>query len=94
MFQSNDDPFANVDAAFTLAYAVIMLNVDQHNTNAKKQIIPMKVEEFKKNLRKVNGGDDFDQEMLEDIYGAIKSEEIVMPAEHTGIIKVRKWLHF
>ena len=25
----------------TLAYAVLMLNTDQHNTNAKKQNIPM-----------------------------------------------------
>ena len=40
----NGEPFANADAAFTLAYAGIMLNVDQHNTNAKKQNIPMTVE--------------------------------------------------
>ena len=35
------ETFVNADAAFTLAYAVIMLNVDQHNTNAKKQNVPM-----------------------------------------------------
>lgn len=40
-FDSNDSPVANVDAAFTLVYAVIMLNVDQHNHNAKKQNEPM-----------------------------------------------------
>ena len=39
--KSNGEPFHNVDAAFTLTYAVIMLNVDQHNHNAKKQNIPM-----------------------------------------------------
>lgn len=32
-----------MDAAFTLTYAIIMLNVDQHNHNAKKQNIPMTV---------------------------------------------------
>ena len=37
----NGEPLASADACFTLAYAVIMLNVDQHNTNAKKQNIPM-----------------------------------------------------
>ena len=37
----NGEPFNNTDAAFTLAYAVLMLNTDQHNTNAKKQNIPM-----------------------------------------------------
>lgn len=41
--KSNAEPFANVDAAFTLTYAIIMLNVDQHNHNAKKQNIPMTV---------------------------------------------------
>lgn len=70
--KTNGEPFANADAAFTLAYAVIMLNVDQHNTNAKKQNIPMTVHEFKKNLKKVNGGEDFDQDMLDETYQAIK----------------------
>lgn len=85
--KSNAEPFANVDAAFTLTYAIIMLNVDQHNHNAKKQNIPMTVAEFKKNLTKCNGGADFDQDMLEEIYNAIKSDEIVMPAEHTGLVR-------
>lgn len=40
-FRSNNAPFASVDAAFTLAYAVIMLNVDQHNQIAKRQQQPM-----------------------------------------------------
>ena len=84
---SNDAPFHNADAAFTLAYAVIMLNVDQHNTNAKRQSVPMTVDEFKRNLSKVNGGKDFDATMLEEIYQAIRSEEIVMPAEQTGLVK-------
>nr|CAD7256019.1 unnamed protein product [Timema shepardi] len=77
----------HVDAAFTLAYAVIMLNVDQHNYNVKRQNNPMTVEEFKRNLKKVNGGEDFDSDMLDDIYVAIKSDEIVMPAEQTGLVR-------
>lgn len=40
-FEVNNAPFANSDAAFTLTYAIIMLNVDQHSTTAKKQNIPM-----------------------------------------------------
>ena len=68
----NGEPFANSDAAFTLAYAVIMLNVDQHNNNVKKQNIPMTPEDFKRNLKKVNGDDDFDQNMLDEIYESIK----------------------
>ncbi|KRT85265.1 hypothetical protein AMK59_349, partial [Oryctes borbonicus] len=83
----NGEPFADVDAAFTLAYAIILLNVDQHNHNVKKQSVPMTAEAFKKNLKKVNGGNDFDQDLLDEIYNSIKNEEIVMPAEQTGIVK-------
>lgn len=85
--KTNGEPFINADAAFTLAYAVIMLNVDQHNYNVKKQNTPMTVAEFKKNVSKVNGGKDFDEDMLEDVYNAIRNDEIVMPAEHTGLVK-------
>lgn len=84
---SNGEPFASADAAFTLSYAVIMLNVDQHNYNVKRQNTPMTPQGFKKNLKKVNGGADFDQDMLDEMYTAIKSEEIVMPAEQTGLVK-------
>ncbi|XP_059472257.1 Golgi-specific brefeldin A-resistance guanine nucleotide exchange factor 1 isoform X2 [Neocloeon triangulifer] len=83
----NNEPFANADAAFTLAYAVIMLNVDQHNYNVKKQSIPMTIDQFKRNLKGVNGNQDFDEEMLDDIYESIKKEEIVMPAEQTGLVR-------
>ncbi|KAG8181269.1 hypothetical protein JTE90_018788 [Oedothorax gibbosus] len=85
--KSNNQPFANNDAAFTLAYAIIMLNVDQHNNNVKKQNIPMTIEDFRKNLKGVNGGNDFEENLLEEIYASIKNEEIIMPAEQTGIVK-------
>lgn len=83
----NKEPFANVDAAFRLAYAIIMLNMDQHNSNAKRLNVPMTLEDFTKNLRGLNGGEDFDQEMLGQIFNAIKNEEIVMPAEQTGLVR-------
>jgi len=35
----------------------------------------------------VNGGADFDQVMLEEIYYAIQKEEIVLPEERTGLVK-------
>uniref|UniRef100_A0A1B0DDP3 Uncharacterized protein n=1 Tax=Phlebotomus papatasi TaxID=29031 RepID=A0A1B0DDP3_PHLPP len=85
--QCNGEPFANTDAAFRLAYAIIMLNMDQHNYNAKRLNIPMTAEDFLKNLRGLNGSSDFDQDMLLSVYNAIKSEEIVMPAEQTGIVR-------
>ncbi|XP_056879272.1 Golgi-specific brefeldin A-resistance guanine nucleotide exchange factor 1 isoform X3 [Takifugu flavidus] len=83
----NGSPFMTNDAGFALAYAIIMLNTDQHNHNVRKQNVPMTVEQFKKNLKGVNGNKDFEQDMLEDIYTAIKSEEIVMPDEQIGLVK-------
>ncbi len=44
---SNDQPFANVEAAFVLVYAIIMLNVDQHNTNVKRQNNPMTLDQVR-----------------------------------------------
>ena len=84
---SNDHPFANDDAVYVLAYAIVMLNTDQHNPQAKKQNIPMSLQAFKNQVRGVNGGQDFDPEMIEEIYHAIKSKEIVLPTEQTGPLK-------
>lgn len=50
-FEANNAPFANPDAAFTLSYAILMLNTDQHNPNSKKQNTPMTVNDFRKNLK-------------------------------------------
>lgn len=49
-----------------------MLNMDQHNANAKRLNIPMTQEDFLKNLRGLNGGIDYDQDLLATIYNAIK----------------------
>lgn len=49
-----------------------MLNMDQHNHNAKKLNIPMTIEDFVKNLRGCNGNNDFDQKMLEAVFTSIK----------------------
>jgi len=78
---------ADEDAPYTLAYAVIMLNTDQHNTNAAKNNLPMTQEQFIKNLRGTNGGGDHDPEVMAEIYQAIRNDEIVMPAEQVGLVK-------
>ena len=39
------------------------------------------------NVVGTNGGKDHDQEMLDDIYHAIRNDEIIMPAEQTGLVK-------
>lgn len=69
------------DGVYVLTYAIIMLNTDQHNPNLKSQK-RMSYQDFSKNLRGVNGGEDFATQYLQDIYDSIKSNEIILPDEH------------
>lgn len=77
----SNDEIADKDAAFVLTYAVIMLNTDLYNPNVKSQK-RMSYEDFARNLRGVNAGNDFAPELLQDIYDAIKQNEIILPDEH------------
>ncbi|KAM7533171.1 hypothetical protein Aperf_G00000124357 [Anoplocephala perfoliata] len=86
-FEANDAPFANVDAAFTLSYALLMLNTDQHNPNSRRGNIPMTCADFKRNLKGMNGGGEFEPTFLEAIYESIHNREIVMPSEQTGAVR-------
>ncbi|KAI3640545.1 hypothetical protein MIR68_001423 [Amoeboaphelidium protococcarum] len=70
------------DAVFVLAYAIIMLNTDQHNPQVRKR---MTAEDFRKNLRQTNSkGRNFLTSYLDAIYESIKENEILMPEEHEG----------
>ncbi|KAF2861036.1 Sec7-domain-containing protein [Piedraia hortae CBS 480.64] len=75
------DKIATADAGFVLTYAIIMLNTDLYNPNIRSGN-RMTQESFSKNLRGVNDNADFDPEFLQDIYNAIKSNEIILPEEH------------
>ncbi|KAJ2397215.1 GDP/GTP exchange factor for ARF, partial [Coemansia sp. RSA 2559] len=80
-FASGQPDVATKDAAFILAYAVIMLNTDQHSPQVKSR---MAFDDFARNLRGVNDGQDFRHEFLVDVYNGIRSNEIVFPEEHEG----------
>ncbi|GAA50645.1 Golgi-specific brefeldin A-resistance guanine nucleotide exchange factor 1, partial [Clonorchis sinensis] len=86
-FVANNAPFVDVDSAFTLAYAILMLNTDQHNPNSKKQNVPMTLTDFKKNLSGMNGTGDFSPKLLEEIFTNIQKNEIVMPSEQLGLVR-------
>lgn len=75
------EEIADKDAVYVLTYAIIMLNTDQHNPNLKSQN-RMSLQDFAKNLRGVNGGKDFPEQYLSDIYDSIKNREIILPEEH------------
>lgn len=75
------DDIADKDSLFVLTYAIIMLNTDQHNPNIKQQS-RMTLTQFARNLKGVNGKNDFQAEYLEDIYNTIKTREIMLAEEH------------
>lgn len=72
---------ADKEAVFVLTYAILMLNTDLHNKNYKTQK-HMTIEDFSRNLRGTNKGQNFAIEYLQTIYDSIKSNEITVPDEH------------
>ena len=75
----NPNAFANADTAYILAYSVIMLNTDQHSAKLKGP--RMTPEDFIKNNRGINDGQDLPEDYLTSIYEEIKSNEIVLDTE-------------
>ncbi|CAG8656602.1 17032_t:CDS:10 [Dentiscutata erythropus] len=80
-FASGPQEIATQDATFVLSYSVIMLNTDLHNPQVRRR---MSIEDYMKNLRNVNNGQNFSPEYLNAIYDAIRKREIIMPEEHEG----------
>lgn len=74
-------PFKNQDAAFVLAFSIIMLNTDQHNPQVRHR---MTFEQFVRNNRGINDGADFDPTYLKAIYEAVRANAIILPSEHKG----------
>lgn len=64
---------ANKDAALLLSYSIIMLNTDQHNVQVKKK---MTEDDFIRNNRHINGGNDLPREFLSELYHSICKNEI------------------
>ena len=81
--KSTPEGISGSEAIYILSYAIIMLNTDQHNPNLKKAK-RMNSSDFAKNLRGVNGGNDFAPEYLQEIFESIKNNEIILPDEHNN----------
>ncbi|XP_020524408.1 ARF guanine-nucleotide exchange factor GNL2, partial [Amborella trichopoda] len=83
--------FADKDAVFVLCYSLIMLNTDQHNAQVKKK---MTEEEFIRNNRCINAGNDLPREYLSELYHSIGNNEITLSStnDHVSPEKVpSKW---
>lgn len=81
MAKAQPEGLADKDALFVLIYGIIMLNTNLYNPNVKNAD-RMTCVEFARNLRGVNGGKDFNQDELQNIYNSIKQNEIILPDEH------------
>jgi hypothetical protein len=76
----SDGPFRSADSAFILAFSTIMLNTDLHNPQIpvnKK----MTKDQFVKNNRGINDGNDLPREYLENLYDEIKTTQIQVDAD-------------
>ncbi|KAH9246365.1 hypothetical protein BASA81_016080 [Batrachochytrium salamandrivorans] len=79
--ESNLGVFANADAAYTLAFSVMMLNTDQHSSQIKNR---MDKPSFIKNNRGINGDGDLPDEFLNAVFDEIHNNEIIMEEEHAN----------
>ncbi|CAK9168687.1 unnamed protein product [Ilex paraguariensis] len=81
-YEQSPQILANKDAALLLSYSLIMLNTDQHNVQVKKK---MTEEDFIRNNRHINGGNDLPREFLSELYHAICKNEIrTTPEQGSG----------
>lgn len=84
--ECNPDSFASADTAYTLAYSVIMLNVDQHSVKVKNK---MDKAAFIKNNRGINSGSDLPEALLSSIFDDISGNEIVLEEERADIERAK-----
>ena len=73
--ESESRVFKNDDAVYVLAFSTIMLNTDLHNPTIKADR-RMTQEQFLKNNRGINGGDDLPACFLTELYDEIKNRQL------------------
>ncbi|PWA96690.1 GNOM-like 2 [Artemisia annua] len=89
--QQSSEIFAAKDAVFILCYSVIMLNTDQHNPQVKKK---MTEDEFIRNNRAVNAGQDLPREYLSELFSSIASKAITIFGQPGSVIEMNpsRWM--
>ncbi|KAL3840554.1 hypothetical protein ACJIZ3_025145 [Penstemon smallii] len=91
-YEQSTQILANKDAALLLSYSLIMLNTDQHNVQVKKK---MTEEDFIRNNRHINGGNDLPREFLSELYYSICKNEIrTTPEQGAGFAEMNpsRWI--
>jgi len=78
--QGKRSVFKNSDAVFVLAFSTIMLNTDLHNPNIKNKK-KMTRQQFIRNNRGINKGEDLPEAMLAWLYTDIREHELQVQRE-------------
>jgi len=78
VYEANPSVFANSDAAYVLAFAIIMLNTDLHSPQIANK---MTLDQFVSNNRGINNNKDLPRPFLERVYTVIQSDEIKLNEE-------------
>lgn len=90
-YEQSSNILVNKDAALLLSYSLILLNTDQHNAQVKKK---MSEEDFIRNNRKINGGNDLPRDFLSELYHSICENEIRMIPDQEGTVAVLTRSHW
>ncbi|KAI3447875.1 hypothetical protein Pfo_004540 [Paulownia fortunei] len=77
----NPNSFTSADTAYVLAYSVIMLNTDAHNSMVKDK---MTKADFIRNNRGIDDGKDLPEDYLGALYDQVVKNEIKMNAKSTA----------
>ncbi|MFT7814236.1 IQ motif and SEC7 domain-containing protein 1-like [Arapaima gigas] len=78
--------FQNPDTIFILAFAIILLNTDMYSPSVKPER-KMKLEDFIKNLRGVDNGQDIPRDLLLGIYQRIQKWELRTNDDHVSQVQ-------
>ena len=82
--ESAAGPLKHEDAAFVLSFSIIMLNTDLHSSQIDVSR-KMTVEEFIRNNRGINAGENLPPEYLTEIYTKIKTNQIKMQQDASDL---------
>ncbi|MBF0359460.1 MAG: hypothetical protein HQK49_00520 [Oligoflexia bacterium] len=86
----NNSSAISADTAYSLSYSIMMLNTDLHNSYVKEK---MKMDEFVKVNKKLEGVKDLREEMLEGIYKDIRDNELKFTGGNSlgGVIENKQY---
>ncbi|KAL8500114.1 hypothetical protein ACS0TY_019927 [Phlomoides rotata] len=89
--QQSSDLFASKDAVMIFCYSIIMLNTDQHNPQVKKR---MTEEDFIKNNRSINGGNDLPREYLCELFQSISTNALSLDDSAGPVVEMNpnRWV--